>query len=103
MSGCVEVGIQTPWATDGPFIEDLAARGHHGWVAYGTPRTPAASLAAGRPYGLMHRTAPGRAPHVHATLLSEATAWEGTGKRVEEEVHRTCADLRMMKPPPFPP
>ena len=42
---------------------------------------------------------PRRAPHVHAPLLSEATAWEGTGKRVEEKVHQYMRRLAHDDPP----
>ena len=66
---------------------------------HGTHRRPAAVDAPSSARTQPHRPRK-EAPHVHAPLLSEATAWEGTGKRVEEEVHQTCADLRMMTPLP---
>ena len=51
------------------------------------------------------------APHVHAPLLSEATAWEGTGKREEvdgcgAEVllgYQTLSDLGLRSEPGKPP
>ena len=67
----------------------------------GSPTRHACGVTS-RPLRGLYRTHRPRkeAPHVHAPLLSEATAWEGTGKRVEE-VHQRCADLRMVTPHSF--
>ena len=81
VSGCVEVGIQTPWATDGPFFKDPSARGSTlGWAMPPPERLRRPSRPTGLRLNTPHRPRK-RAPHVHAPLLSEATAWEGTGMR----------------------
>ena len=105
VSGCVEVVIQTPWATDGPFIKTRAAPGTtlewarrgvalHGHPhLHGTHRRPVA-VDPPPPAGALPHRLGGSHPcscNPRARLLHGWPPEEGGGDR-------RCADLRMVTP-----